>query len=110
MWSELPANLYADHRRQHGTEVEKAHAGILRAQCLVTIFVVVGAGRGVQEREPARTASIVSHAQVQGAAARRDVVARLVAEFDLRATDSTESSATFFGPSTTSVGRKSTVR
>jgi 1-aminocyclopropane-1-carboxylate deaminase len=64
--------------------VKESHFGILLAQRFIPVAISVGDRGGVEKGESARAASIVSHAQEQGAAARRHVLARLVTDLDRR--------------------------
>jgi hypothetical protein len=73
--------------------VQETNFGTLPVQLFVPIEIAVRAGGGVQKGQPTGAASIVSHAQEQGSAARRHVFARLVAEFDVRSLDTTELAA-----------------
>jgi hypothetical protein len=64
--------------------VEETYFGIRLADGFVVVTDEMRTRRSVHKREPTGTASIVAHAQEQGAAARLHELARLVADFDFR--------------------------
>jgi hypothetical protein len=80
--------------------MKEANFGILPAQLFVLVDVSLRARGGVEKRQPAGATSIMSHAQEQGSTARRHVVARLIAQFDVRTLDTTERAASTYPNST----------
>ena len=64
---------------------------VLHTEFLVPVAAAVCVRGGVEKRETARAASIVAHTQVQRSAARRDELARLVTQLNLRASNPTRS-------------------
>jgi hypothetical protein len=84
MGSNFAPNFHTDDRRQDWTEVEKSHFGTCLAQHFISLAIPVRARRGFKKCEPAGTTSIVAHPQKECPAARRDVLARLVAQFYVR--------------------------
>jgi len=92
--SHLPANVDAHRRRQDRTQVKETNVEVvvvLHTEFLVPVAAAVCVRGGVEKRETARAASIVAHTQVQRSAARRDELARLVTQLNLRASNPTRS-------------------
>jgi hypothetical protein len=85
--SHLATNLDAYFLGEDRTEVKESNLGIRRIHRFV-LKVSIGAGRGVEEGEPAGAATVMANTQEHGAAARRHELARRVADLDLRTADS----------------------
>jgi len=86
--SHFAAYLDAHERRQSRAEVEETDHGRRLAQRFIAVSIAMRARRSVEIGESAGTASVVANAQEQYAAARRHVLARLVAQFDVRGINS----------------------
>jgi hypothetical protein len=82
--------------------VEQSNLRVRVTQRFVSVVIDGRAGRRIQKGEPTGTTSIVAHPQIEGSATLLHVLARLIAEFDLRASDSINTpSPQFVGGATT---------